>query len=566
MPTSFDSIFETPNSPQPPQNTLDEGTRAQLMHLVSGEVPPHEASQLLSQIRNERPESTAEIDQLLMHHQRRLMMFAKKAEKTQAELRAKIEEVCGEPFFPAIYLGPIDMQSGRRALVQFGNSGPRIVNVDEDSVRHDQLRPGDEVLLGHELNVIRDLMPERPKGGELAPFSRRLEDGRLLLKTPGDDELLVETSPRLNVDDLEAGSLVRYSKSCHFAYEVVPGEAAEENEFFLDDAPKVDASTFADRNGHLRRVSSALRLSFDKEIADRYGLGNTNILMHGPPGCGKTTLARVAVSQVSAEIGEEIRVAVIDGAAFEDPYVGVTQQRITKFFKNVHEAAENQPCVVIFDEAEALGRARGGHCQHSDKFLNTLLSQMQGFRDRSGDRVAFIFLSNRVDNMDNAFYERVTNGGFELAVGRPGMSEARDILGTKLATAPDLPYSPNGSHEAENLTRQEVIETAVSLLFAPNAPNRVCTVKTNDGADHDFHARDLISGRVIEQIAVQTRRSAAESEAAGHAVGITTDHVRQAVGEAVQKMRAAISPGNAHSYLPSLPTDLHVTAVVPAAE
>ena len=347
---------------------------------------------------------------------------------------------------------------------------------------------------------------------------------------------------------------------------MVPGEAATENEFFLDDTPQVDAETFADRSGYLRRVANALRLSFNKDIADRYGLGNTNILMHGPPGCGKTTLARVAVSLVSAEIDEDIRVAVIDGAAFEDPYVGVTQQRITRFFEDVHEAAREQPIVVIFDEAEALGRARGGHCRHSDKFLNTLLSQMQGFRDRSGDRVAFIFLSNRVDNMDGAFYERLTNGGFELAVGRPGMSEARDILATKLATAPDLPYSPNGSHEAENLTREEVIETAVTLLFAPNAPNRVCTVKTNDGADHPFSARDLISGRIIEQIATQTRRSAAESEAAGNGIGVTTEHIRQAVGEAVQKMRAAISPANAHSYLPSLPTDLQVTAVVPATD
>ena len=191
---------------------------------------------------------------------------------------------------------------------------------------------------------------------------------------------------------------------------------------------------------------------------------------------------------------------------------------------------------------------------------------MQGFRDRSGDRVALIFLSNRVENMDNAFYERLTNGGFELSVGRPGMSESRDILNTKLAAAPDLPYSPNGSHEAENLTREEVIETAVTLLFAPNAPNRVCTVKTNDGANHEFYARDLISGRVIEQIASQTRRSAAELEATDQGIGITTDHVRQAVSEAVHKMRSAISPANAHSYLPSLPTDLNVTAVVPAAE
>ena len=566
MPTSLDPIFESPNPTTPPQSSLDEGTRAQLLHIVSGEVPAAEASQMLSHIRSQHPESASEIDQLLMHHQRRLFMFAKKAEKVQAELKAKVEEVCGEPFFPAIYLGPIDMRSGRRALVQLGNSGPRIVNVDEDSVRPDDLRPGDEVLLGNELNVIRDIMPDRPKGGELAPFSRRLDDGRLLLKTPGDDEMIVETSPRLSVDDLEVGALVRYSKSCHFAYEVVPGATAEENEFFLNEVPTVDASTFADRSGYLRRVANALLLSFDKSIADRYGLGNTNILMHGPPGCGKTTLARVAVSMVSEKLGEDIRVAVIDGAAFEDPYVGVTQQRITKFFNDVHEAAASQPIVVIFDEAEALGRARGGHCQHSDKFLNTLLSQMQGFRDRSGDRVALIFLSNRVDNMDNAYHERLTNGGFELSVGRPGMSETRDILNTKLAAAPDLPYSPNGSHEAENLTREEVIETAVTLLFAPNAPNRVCTVKTNDGADHEFFARDLISGRVIEQIAGQTRRSAAESEAADQGIGITTDHVRQAVSEAVQKMRTAISPANAHSYLPSLPTDLNVTAVVPAAE
>ena len=184
MPTPLDSLFQSSTSDAAPQNALDDESRARLMHIVNGEINPQDAAQLLGHIRTQNPESNAVIDQLMLRQQHKLRLFAKQAEKTQAELKAKIEEVCGEPFFPAVYLGPIDMQSGRRALVQFGNSGPRIVNVDEENVPHEQLRPGDEVLLGNELNVIRDRMPDRPKGGDLAPFSRLLDDGRLLLRTP----------------------------------------------------------------------------------------------------------------------------------------------------------------------------------------------------------------------------------------------------------------------------------------------------------------------------------------------------------------------------------------------
>ena len=162
-------------------------------------------------------------------------------------------------------------------------------------------------------------------------------------------------------------------------------------------------------------------------------------------------------------------------------------------FAALEEASKRGFVVLFLDEIEAAGRTRGhavGH--HSDKFLNSLLTELDGFEQREG--VAVISASNRKDLIDPALLERLS--GVEIRVARPTMQGAEAIFGIHLPES--LPFRANGS-SAESM-RAELIETAVSRFYSPNADNDLCVVRFRDGGTRTVAARELASGRVFEQV------------------------------------------------------------------
>jgi SpoVK/Ycf46/Vps4 family AAA+-type ATPase len=204
-----------------------------------------------------------------------------------------------------------------------------------------------------------------------------------------------------------------------------------------------------------------------------------------------------------------------------------------------------------------VGRIRGsatGH--HSDKFLAALLAELDGFTDRKN--IAIISATNRKDLVDAALLERISD--IEIPVSRPKMQDARAILGIHLPAT--LPFCPNGS-EAET-TRGQIIETAVSRFYSPNSDNEISTIRFRDGKERTVVARELVSGRIFEQVCRQARRAACLREMHGEGEpGLRVSDLDDAVTQAMQRMRTTLSAENAHSYLPDLPQDVSVVSVEP---
>jgi SpoVK/Ycf46/Vps4 family AAA+-type ATPase len=278
--------------------------------------------------------------------------------------------------------------------------------------------------------------------------------------------------------------------------------------------------------------------------------------MYGPPGCGKTLIARVICAAISRTTGKPVRFAVVKPAEFYDPYVGVTEMNIRGCFSALREAAQESGLAVLFlDEIESVGRLRGsmvGH--HSDRFLAALLAELDGFSRRDG--VAVIAATNRKDLCDPALLERFD---VEIPVDRPDMRGAREIF--EIHLPPALLYASNGQTALH--TRRELIDRAVSRLYAPNAENDLCSIKFRDGKTRAVSARELMSGRSIEQICRAARQAAFQRHVAAKEAGLRVEDIDEAVAESIKRMAGALTPRNAHAHLHDLPQDVDVVSVEP---
>jgi cell division protease FtsH len=197
--------------------------------------------------------------------------------------------------------------------------------------------------------------------------------------------------------------------------------AKNKAKLFLDNRPKV---TFADVAGcdeskeELKEVVDYLR---DPDRFSRLGAKiPKGVLLLGPPGAGKTLLARACSGEA------DVPFFSISGSDFVEMFVGVGAARVRDMFE---QARKNQPCIVFIDEIDAVGRHRGaglggGHDER-EQTLNQLLVEMDGFDVSSG--IILIAATNRPDILDPAL---LRPGRFDrhIVVDRPDRNGREAIL------------------------------------------------------------------------------------------------------------------------------------------
>jgi proteasome-associated ATPase len=389
-------------------------------------------------------------------------------------------------------------------------------------------------------------------------YERQAPDGRLVLKHRGDEEVVVDAGGPLQGVSLQAGDLVRLHRDSWVALERM--SRPEQNQFLLEEVPdNVTRDHVGGQDENLDTLLFTLTAALvDPGKADEYGLGGRqSILMVSPPGCGKTLMARVAAAEITRLSGKRCRIAVVKPGEFEDPYVGVTQQRIRNCFAALRRAGSDGFAVLFLDEIESIGRIRGGFAtHHSDKFLAALLAELDGFSDR--ENVAVIAATNRKDLIDPALLERLSD--VEIQVNRPDRRGAREIFEIHLPAS--LPYESDGSQE--NDTRAEIIATAVSRIYSPNAEqNELCVLRFRDGKTRTVRAPELASGRCFEQICRAARRSALMRDLREGRGGIRVADMETAVSEALSRLASTLNRANVHAYLSDLPQDVDVVSVEP---
>jgi len=522
---------------------------------LASDLPLEQRQVQLKALRLESADLADFIDQKALERLDQAKLGLREAQKCQAELKEMLERVLATPWFPAVFVGPLASACGQKWIVQHGGTR-RAVNLASE-VKGEALRPGDQVFLNHELNVITGISPEGlPRYGELGLFDRKTSDGHLVVKWR-DDELVLQPAHPLVGAALQPGDLVRFDRSFWMAFEKV--EKVQGKEFLLEEVPNLTRDLLGGQAaGYETMLTTLSALLVAPEKARRYRLsGRNSILLVGPPGCGKTYMTRIVASELGRLSGRQARFGVIKPAAWESPYVGETARSIRDTFKALREGARNGLAFLFLDEIESVARTRGHFSNvHSDKHLAALLAELDGFEDRKD--IAIIAATNRRDLLDPALLARFA---VEVQVQRPDSRAAKAILNVHLPLS--LPFSPNGELAAR--THDELIERAVSHVYAPNADNAICRLRFRDGKERTINARALVSGRFLMQLCENACRRAFVRELRGGEPGLNAADLEQAVSEGIQRLRTQITPNNAHAHLADLPQDIDVVGVEPVA-
>jgi len=298
-----------------------------------------EKVRFLQDLRHHSEELGRQADRFLVDQVAHLHQGLIEVQENQKKLKAVLEKLSATPWHPAVFLRPVATPLGQRVMVVHGSSR-RVVEL-ADGVDLDSLAIGDEVFLGNELSVVMGKSPcGIPQCGETAFFDRYTSDRRLVLKWR-DEEVVVDAADPLREVELKSGDQVRWDRTAWMAFEKI--ERAEGRQFLLDEVPDIGREQVGGQEANLETLLSTLTtILVAPDKAQLYGLGGRqSILMVGPPGCGKTLMARVAASEIARLSGKRCRFGVVKPAEWESPWVGETQQNIRSCFKALREAVQD---------------------------------------------------------------------------------------------------------------------------------------------------------------------------------------------------------------------------------
>ncbi|MCH8571852.1 proteasome ATPase [Nesterenkonia sp. AY15] len=395
----------------------------------------------------------------------------------------------------------------------------------------DQLQAGDEVLLNENFTIVAILGAERT--GELARVKEVLPDARLVIISRGEDERVVTLTEaataqaqREGLHGARVGDAVMVDLRTGTATEIVP--LSEVEDVVLEESPDVSYSDIGGLSEQIEAIRDAVELPFlHADLYQEHGLrAPKGILLYGPPGCGKTMIAKAVASSL-AETGQ----AAADDAGQPSPgqpspgpsrgafflnikgpellnkYVGETERHIRVIFARARErASAGQPVVVFFDEMEALFRTRGSGVSSDVEttIVPQLLAEIDGVE--SLENVIVIGASNREDMIDPAIL-RPGRLDVKIRVQRPGREGAGEILGIHLGGAVPLHADLLAAHGDRGAAVAGLVDALLDRLF-PGTPKARLRLIHADGTHTAFQAADFMSGAVLSNIVDRAKKAA----------------------------------------------------------
>jgi ATP-dependent 26S proteasome regulatory subunit len=455
------------------------------------------------------------------------------------ELHATVGKLTEHPWHVATFKSWVDIGERQFARV-FCAGEDRLVGLAPD-VEAASLGAGSTVFLSAERNAVLSCAPQRPDAsGQVGKVCDVLGKRGVIVREH-DQEITLQRAHWLDEEDIKRGDQIVWCPRTNLVLELlesseVPGVEQLSRE--VSQAPPRFAGYEAVRDQVIAGFSCVMA---QPETAAAYGLAPAEgaLLLYGPPGCGKTLLAR----NLAHELG--VKFFVINAAAIYSPWVGESEQHLSEAFRKAREAA---PALLFLDEIDAIGRVRGGvGQQHSDRVASLLLTQMEGAAGTPG--IGIVGACNRVDLLDPALRSRF---GKQFLLPPPRRAAVREIAATHLS--PGLPYRSED-------TRARCIDSLVHRLTSPNADNAVATLRFRDGTTRAVSARDLLSGRSVKHMVESACEAAFRREVSEGIAGVQVADVELAAEAAILRWRDMLRPRNVRDYLHDLPDDMDVVAV-----
>lgn len=452
--------------------------------------------------------------------------------KAQIEaLRAEVDKLTAPPSTYAIFSGMNEDGTGNVYV-----SGRKMkVNV-HPSIKGPKLRKGQEVVLNEALNVIE--IKGFDSQGEVVRLKDVLEGGRALVTLHFDEEKVADLGDPLLAERLSVGDHLLYDPRSGYVIEKLPKSEAEE--LVLEEVPDVDYEHIGGLQKELEHVRDAVELPFlHPQIFAEYKLSAPKgVLLYGPPGCGKTLIAKAVANSIAKKLGDragkEIRSYFlhVKGPELLNKYVGESERQVREVFKKAKERAEDgHPVIVFFDEMDALFRTRGTGISSDieSTIVPQFLSEIDGVERLRN--VIVIGASNRQDLIDPAVL-RAGRLDVKVKVGRPDAAAARDIFSKYVST--DLPFAQD-EVERHGGDRRALVEWLTSLtvdtMYAASEENKFIEVTYANGEKEVLYFKDFASGALIEGIVSRAKKFAVKRVISGEGTGLRSDDLVRAIRE-----------------------------------
>ena len=394
--------------------------------------------------------------------------------------------------------------------------------------------------------LVVDSLPA-PDTGEAVTLDEVLGARRALVTTGGGASRVLALAEGLDPAALKPGDTLVADLRADLATALVERTGVEQ--LVIAEAPDVSWADIGGLGPQIDRIRDAIELPFAHPGLYRgYGLrAPKGVLLYGPPGCGKTLIAKaVATSLADSAGGRPAAFLNIKGPELLSKFVGETERQIRAIFVQARKAAaEDRPVVVFFDEMEALLRARGTGVSSDVEtmIVPQVLSEIDGVE--SLRNVIVIGASNREDMIDPAIL-RPGRLDVKIRIDRPDAEAAADILAKHLRA--DLPLDPGeladagGDREAAAAAMRRA---AVDALYARTPATAVLEVVCASGARRTLHLADLASGAMLAAVVARAKTAAIKDEIAGGPGGLSTARLLEAIAvEARQNEEIASAAGS----------------------
>jgi len=426
-------------------------------------------------------------------------------------------------------------QAATEESVDIFNAGRKMRVGISPLVNVNQLAVGQEVLLNEALLVVMALGYER--AGELVTLKEMLGHDRALVVGRADEERVVRLSGALQRQPLRVGDALSLDSRTGYVLEKVP--RAEVENLVLEEVPDITYEDIGGLGPQIEQIRDAIELPFlHPDLYREHGLkAPKGILLYGPPGCGKTLIAKAVANSLAARAGERAGntdlksyFLNIKGPELLDKYVGETERHIRLIFARAREkASDGSPVVVFFDEMDSLFRTRGTGVSSDVEttIVPQLLSEIDGVERL--ENVIVIGASNREDMIDPAIL-RPGRLDVKVKIQRPDAEAAADIFAKYITT--DLPFHPNdlAEHQGDvQSTVDAMIQRTVEAMYSTEKSNEYLEVTYANGDTEMLYFKDFNSGAVIQNVVDRAKKYAIKDLLTTKQKGLRIDHLLRAV-------------------------------------
>ncbi|GAA1020461.1 proteasome ATPase [Acrocarpospora pleiomorpha] len=439
----------------------------------------------------------------------RLVSTLKEARDQIVALKEEVDRLAQPPSGFGVFLegredGTIEVFTGGRKLR---------VNVSP-AVDVDSLKRGQEVMLNEALNVVEALGFEDV--GEIVMLKELLEDGqRALVISHADEERVVKLAESLLEQPIRSGDSLLLEPRSGYVYERIPKSEVEE--LVLEEVPDISYDEIGGLRGQIEQIRDAIELPYlHADLFREHKLRPPKgVLLYGPPGCGKTLIAKAVANSLAKQVAEKTGQSGksfflnIKGPELLNKYVGETERHIRLVFQRAREkASEGTPVIVFFDEMDSIFRTRGSGVSSDveNTIVPQLLSEIDGVEGL--ENVIVIGASNREDMIDPAIL-RPGRLDVKIKIERPDAEAAKDIFSKYLIS--DLPLHGDdlaehgGSREG---TIAEMIQRVVERMYTEIEENRFLEVTYANGDKEVLYFKDFNSGAMIQNIVDRGKKMA----------------------------------------------------------